>query len=113
MKPYIIIFCLLLSSCITKEYADYIAERTKINEENIKTVQADLQTHFSQDHQSDRKVTELKDQPDAPKLENNFIIKVIRFVATVGGSVHPAIGIGANWLLGALPFIFGIKEEDE
>lgn len=112
MKLYIIIFCLLFSGCVTKEMGQYILDRTKINAENIETVQADLQDHFSQDHKSDKKVSVLLDHPDKPDLKKSFIVRIIKFVSTFGGSIHPVIGVASNWILMALPFIFGTKEED-
>lgn len=112
MKPYIIILCLLFTGCVTKEMGQYILDRTKVNAENNETVQKDLQDHFTQDHEIDRQVSKLKEQPEAPKLNNSFIVRAIRFVTTFGGSINPVIGIAGSWILGALPFIFGKPEEE-
>ena len=112
MRKYIFIFCLILGGCVTQKQVQHVLKITEINDKNTKTVQADLQNHFSQDHKIDKKVSALLDHPDKPDLKKSFIVRAIKFVSTFGGSIHPVIGVASNWILMALPFIFGTKEDD-
>jgi len=113
MWKYILLGCLLFTGCVSTEYVQYLERKVETNVRNIKTVRLDLKNHFDEDHTEGREVTELEDGPDKPKLSNSWIVKAIRFVATVGGSFNPVFGIAGGWLLTALPFIFGKPEEEE